>query len=136
MMRKFLAIICLLYSIVSCNDNVIKKPKNIIDKDKMINILYDLSLLESINAQNLNGGISNKSVNDYIYEKYKIDSVQLIENNKYYASDIEEYKKMFEVIKERLNNETLKNEGELKKNGQHVSPSTSNQPIPDTPQVQ
>jgi Domain of unknown function (DUF4296) len=136
MMRKKLAIFCLLFLIIGCNDSVIKKPKNLIEKDKMIDVLYDLSLLESIKAQNISGGISNNSVTDYIYKKYKIDSIQLVESNKYYASDIEEYKKMFEIVKERLNNETLKIEGKSNQNGQSGSPSTSRQPISDTPQVQ
>lgn len=136
MIRKSVAIICVLFSIVSCNNNAIEKPKNLIEKDKMISVLYDLSLLESIKTQNINGGISNNSVADYIYKKYKIDSIQLVESNKYYASDIEEYKKMFDEVKSKLNNETLKIERELKKNGAPVSTESPSLPVSDTPQVQ
>ena len=102
----------------------------------MIDILYDISLLEAIKTQNINGGMNSKMGNDYIYKKYKIDSIQFIKSNKYYASDIEEYKKMFEKIKERLNKETLKIDGELKKNGQVVPPNPNSTLNSDTPQVQ
>ena len=130
MIRKTVAIVCLLFSIISCNNNGIDKPKDLIQKDKMIDILYDISLFESINAQNINGGIKNNLVTDYIYKKYKIDSIQLVESNKYYASDIEEYKKMFEIVKARLANETLKIDGKPKTNGK------INETNSDIPQVQ
>ena len=120
----------------SCNNNSVEKPKNLIGKDKMVDILYDISLLEAIKTQNINGGMNSKMGNEYIYKKYKIDSVQFVKSNKYYASDIEEYKKMFEKIKERLNAETLKIDGELKKNGQVVPPNPNSTLNSDTPQVQ
>jgi hypothetical protein len=135
-MRKNVAIFCLLFSIVGCNDNIIEKPNNLIEKDKMITILYDMSLLESIKTQNIKGGISDKSVSDYIYKKYKIDSIQLDKSNKYYASDIEEYKKMIESVKAKLNNETLKIDGKLNQKGEKVTPGSAQLPISDTPQVQ
>ncbi len=113
-----------------CNSNSVEKPKNLIDKDKMVDILYDISLLEAIKTQNIGGGITVKMGNEYIYKKYKIDSIQFVKSNKYYASDIEEYKKMFEKVKEKLSAETLKNDVELKKNGQAVPPNS------DIPQVQ
>jgi hypothetical protein len=100
-MKKVL-FICFLVIGFSCSNTGVSKPKNLIDKDKMIDILYDMSLLQAIKSQNLNGGISNKESNQYLYKKYKIDSIQLSESNKYYASDIQEYKKMFEKVKEKL----------------------------------
>jgi len=117
----------LLLVFVSCN-NAIEKPKNLIEKDKMIDILYDISLLEAIKTQNINGGIKNKDANQYIYKKYSIDSTQLAQSNKYYASDVEEYKKMFEEVKTRLEEETKKNGGDANQN----NPT----PLSDTPQVQ
>ena len=119
-----------------CNSNSVEKPKNLIGKDKMVDILYDISLLEAIKTQNINGGITVKMGNDFIYKKYKIDSIQFAKSNKYYASDVEEYKKLFEKVKERLNKETLKMDGKLKKNGQAVPPNPNSTSNSDTPQVQ
>jgi len=109
-----------MFSIVSCNNNTIEKPKNLIEKDKMIDILYDLSLLDAVKTQFIEGGISNKKVNDYIYKKYKIDSLQLVQSNKYYASDVEEYKKMFEKVKSKLDKE---NNNLAKPNTNSITPS-------------
>ena len=119
-----------------CNSNSVEKPKNLIGKDKMVDILYDVSLLEAIKTQNINGGMTVKMGNDYIYKKYKIDSIQLAKSNKYYASDIVEYKKMFEKIKERLNAQTLKIDSEMKKKGQVVPANPNSTSNSDTPQVQ
>ena len=103
-MKNSVIIICLIFSFFSCN-NTIEKPKNLIEKDKMIAILYDLSLLDALKNQYIEGCISNQKANDYIYKKYKIDSLQLVQSNKYYASDIEEYKKMYEEVKSKLDKE-------------------------------
>ncbi|WP_333599256.1 DUF4296 domain-containing protein [Flavobacterium sp.] len=127
-MKRSIAVICLLFLLVGCNNSTIEKPKNLIEKDKMIDILYDLSLLEAIKSQNIAGGISVKKSNEYLYKKYKIDSTQLAESNKYYASDIEEYKKMFEEVKSRLDQEIKKIDGN---NNSQIPP-----PSPDTPQIQ
>lgn len=135
-MKKIIALICLLFSIYSCTNTIVEKPKNLIEKDKMIDILYDLSLLDAIKSQNINGGISNKAADNYIYKKYKIDSIQLAKSNTYYASDLEEYKKMIEEVKTRLSNETLKIDKTLKNNNQSVAPSVTRQPLSDIPQVQ
>ena len=135
-MKKVVAIVCLIFSVISCNSISVEKPDNLIDKDKMTDILYDMSLLEAIKTQNINGGITTKTANEYIYKKYKIDSIQFAKSNKYYASDIEEYKKMFEKIKDRLNKEIEKNDVIMKKSGQTVTPNPNNTQNSDTPQVQ
>ena len=120
----------------SCQSSSVEKPSNLIDKDKMVDILYDISLLEAIKTQNISGGISSKIGNEYIYKKYKIDSIQFAKSNKYYASDMEEYKKMFEKVKERLTAETLKIDEKMKKSGQQVPPNPNSTSNSDLPQVQ
>ena len=134
-MRKVILLFCCVFSFIGCNDGV-PKPDNLIAKDKMIDILYDISLLEAIKAQNVNGGMSSKMSNDYIYKKYKIDSAQFAKSNKYYASDLEGYKTMFQMVKEKLNKKTLKIEADVKKNGGTVPPSPNSTLNIDTPQVQ
>ena len=106
-MKRRFVIIGMFFSLVACN-TAVEKPKNLIEKDKMVDILYDMSLLEAIKSQNIGGGITNTKANEYIYKKYKIDSIQLAKSNKYYASDLEEYKKMFEKVKIKLDEKTKK----------------------------
>jgi hypothetical protein len=106
-MRLITLLLAFLLVFVGCT-TAIEKPKKLIEKDKMVDILYDIALLEAIKSQNVNGGISSKKANEFLYKKYKIDSLQWEENNKYYASDIEEYKKMYEEVKKRIQEETTK----------------------------
>ncbi|MFY8009403.1 MAG: DUF4296 domain-containing protein [Flavobacterium sp.] len=106
-MRLITLLLAFLLVFVGCT-TAIEKPKKLIEKDKMVDILYDIALLEAIKSQNVNGGISSKKSNEFLFKKYKIDSLQWEENNKYYASDIEEYKKMYEEVKKRIQEETTK----------------------------
>lgn len=134
MKKSFLLVLIVLF--FGCNKKALEKPKNLIGKDKMIDILYDISLLEAIKTQNINGGITVKMGNQYIYNKYKIDSIQFVNSNKYYASDIEEYKKMFERVKEKLNTAKQEVDTKLQQNGQQVPPNPNSTLNSDTPQVQ
>jgi hypothetical protein len=122
-MKKYFLLLCLLLLIVGCTSSI-EKPKNLIEKDKMINVLYDLSLLQAIRSQNIGGGIDNKAMNDYIFKKYKIDSVQLAQSNKYYASDMAVYKKIFEGVKAKLEEESKKNGGGVVSSSTAIAPST------------
>ena len=106
-MRLITLLLAFLLVFVGCT-TAVEKPKKLIEKDKMVDILYDIALLEAIKSQNVNGGISSKKSNEFLFKKYKIDSLQWEENNKYYASDIEEYKKMYEEVKKRIQEETTK----------------------------
>ncbi len=135
-MKKSIIIICCVFAIIGCNNSSVEKPNNLIGKEKMVDILYDITVLEAIKNQNVSGGISTKVGNEYIYKKYKIDSVQFLKSNKYYAANIEEYKKMYEEVKARLTAKTKKVEDDMKKSGQEV-PATSPVPTnPDVPQIQ
>jgi len=90
----------------SCAEKVIEPPENLITKDKMTNILYDLALLNSANSTNPNA-LKNNSVEimPYIFEKYNIDSIQFSQSDIYYASIPLEYEVMYKTIQSRLENE-------------------------------
>ena len=104
-MKKILPFLAVLMLLVSCKKEVVKKPSRIIDRDKMVDIMYDLSILTAIKSQNPTSFSTYKiNQNDYIFKKYKIDSVQFAQNNSYYASDYKEYKVMFGEVKSRLAN--------------------------------
>ncbi|MBP6758292.1 MAG: DUF4296 domain-containing protein [Flavobacterium sp.] len=99
----------------SCKKELAKEPKQLIEKDKMVNIMYDLSLLGAMRSQNavLMDSFKNNS-NEYIYKKYKIDSVQFAQSNIYYAADYKEYKKMYEQVKSRLAKDKTLTEAAIK----------------------
>ena len=99
-MKKSIIIIAVLTLLASCKDEVVPEPDRLIEKEEMVNIMYDLSILEAIKYQNP-ASLDTFKINPraYIFKKYKIDSLQFAENNVYYASDYEGYKLMFEDIR-------------------------------------
>ena len=102
-MKKTIQILCFLLLLTSCNNLPVEKPNNLIDEDKMTNILYDLTLLDAIKSQNPYDSISQSiKPRAYIYKKYNIDSLQFVKSNQYYISQIDTYKKIYDEINERL----------------------------------
>ncbi len=114
-------------TILSCSNSPVKKPDNLIDKEIMVNILYDLSIMESSRNTGYSGGSQPMEANNYILKKYKIDSLQFAQSNKYYASDVRKYKKMFETVNDRLTQKDAELTKKLiEKTGKEVAPSSNN----------
>ncbi len=102
-MKKIILLLLVLI-VGACNSkSEIPKPAKPIEKAVMEDILYDLALLQALKGY-LPEKLTKNSINSktYIYQKYNIDSLQLVENNKYYASDFAEYQIMFNHVAERL----------------------------------
>jgi hypothetical protein len=113
-MKKILPFLAI-FTFVGCKDDLVKKPERLIEKSQMVNIMYDLSLLEAIKYQNPAVLDSNQiRPKQFIYKKYKVDSLQLAQNNVYYASDYKAYKIMFDEVVSRLEKDKLKAEKQLK----------------------
>jgi len=79
------------------------KPKHLISKKEMVNIILDLRLLASANGSNQKilqeeGAYSE----DYVFKKYKIDSLTFALSNNYYAYYVEEYDEIYTKVKDSL----------------------------------
>jgi hypothetical protein len=105
-MKKLVFFLVLLVLFSSCNKDLVEKPDNLIEKGVMIDIMYDMALLDALKYQDPNSlytnGVNPKT---YIYKKYKIDSLQFVKSNAYYAADYREYKTMFDALNARLKKE-------------------------------
>lgn len=115
-MKKYFLLLVLL-SMASCQNKVIEKPDNLIPKDKMKNIIYDLSLLQGIKGVNAavldSNGIDPAT---YVYKKYKVDSLQFAKSDQYYAiENIKEYEKMYEDISKLVGEEKTRIDSQIKK---------------------
>ncbi len=101
-MKKIVPFLAIL-TFFGCKDDLVKKPNHLIERAQMVNIMYDLSLLEAVKYQNPAVLDSNQiRPKQFIYKKYKIDSLQLAQNNLYYASDYKAYKIMFDEVVKRV----------------------------------
>ena len=115
-MRKIILFLAIAIVFVSCKEEVVPKPKQLIAQDVMVDIMYDLTILEAIKNQNP-ASLDTFKINSraYIFKKYKIDSIQYAKSNIYYASDYNEYKSMFEQISKRLEVKTQSVDSLIKK---------------------
>ncbi len=138
-MRKIILFLAITIAFVSCKEEVIPKPERLIAQDVMVDIMYDLTILEAIKNQNP-ASLDTFKINPraYIFKKYKIDSIQYAKSNIYYASDYNEYKSMFEQISKRLEVKTQSVESLIKKQKKKKSVKKEQQKASvdsDTPRV-
>ncbi|MFT5753616.1 MAG: hypothetical protein ACI9FW_000423 [Flavobacterium sp.] len=101
-MKKLLFILISVL-LLSCNDKPVSKPDNLLSKETMEDIIYELAILqaaETYKPQTLSD--SNIKIKQYVYKKYNLDSTIYYQNYKYYASDIKVFKKMYRHVNERI----------------------------------
>ena len=101
-MKKTLFILLIFCSCGFVNDENLV-PDNLITEEKMVDVLYDMSLIsvsKGINKRILeNNGMKPKR---YILKKYNIDSLQFVLSNEYYSKDLEKYLKIYEQVLNKL----------------------------------
>ena len=89
---------------MSCQDvQKTEKPDDLIPEDKMIDVLTELSLVHA--ARNYNKfKLENTGINpdEYIYEKFDIDSLQFEKSNDYYSEQYTQYERIYDSVKVRL----------------------------------
>ncbi|MBC2844179.1 DUF4296 domain-containing protein [Winogradskyella flava] len=103
-MKKFGAILVLFVLVVACNiKDKPKKPNNLISKNKMEQILYDLYIINAAKGVNRklleNNGLVPET---YILTKHNIDSAQFAISNTYYAFYSDTYKDIVENVKAKI----------------------------------
>ena len=91
----------------SCTDKVTyEKPENLIGKEEMIDLLYDMHVvIGTSNIKNVHLE-KNRNYMSLVYKKYGIDSSRFASSNLYYTSNIVEYEEIYEEVERRL--DTLK----------------------------
>ena len=79
------------------------RPDNLIPKDKMVSVLYEMFVVNSAKGTNRklleNNGVE---LENYILTKFEIDSAQFANSNTYYAYDFKTYQAIIEQVKERI----------------------------------
>lgn len=115
-MKKIVFITALF--LVSCSNNPVPKPDNLLDEEVMRDIIFDLSILQATDgAMPYKWDQNNIEMNQYIFQKYNIDSLTYYQNQKYYAADTKKYIKICKEVIERLENEKNKIVNQTSKEG-------------------
>lgn len=110
-MKNIVAFFVLTFLLIGCKNDIVKKPNTLIEREKMIEIIYDLSVLEALKSQTMGQQMSYPKPFELIKEKYHVDSLTFVQNTQYYASDLKDYKRMYNEVKKKIEAETAKLEG-------------------------
>ncbi|MEC4004056.1 DUF4296 domain-containing protein [Flavobacterium sp. SUN052] len=110
MKKLILLFIAIAFVTSSCKNDAAEKPKNLIERDKMVAIIYDLAILDASRTQT-SGTQTYPKATEFLKKKYKVDSLTFAKSTQYYASDLKEYKKMYDEVKERLTAQNTKLNG-------------------------
>lgn len=82
------------------------KPEDLIGEEKMINVLVDMLKVDATISYST--GLFEKrdvEAKDLIFEKYKIDSLQLAQSSAYYSEDFKVNQRIYDSVETRLKRE-------------------------------
>ncbi len=88
----------------ACNAN--KTPSNVIERNKMVNVLADMHLADAVLAKVENQDtmlMMASSKYYFIFKKHQIDSAKFTNSLKYYNTEPDEFKKMYAKVVDSLN---------------------------------
>ncbi|MQP25219.1 DUF4296 domain-containing protein [Flavobacterium sp. LMO8] len=102
--------------VFSCSKNPVPKPDNLLDEEVMVDIIYDVSILQATD-----GSMPHKlkeyniEMDQYIFKKYKIDNITFRQNQRYYAADVRKSKRIYKRVIEKFEQEKSKISGDSNK---------------------
>lgn len=102
-MKQATPFLVLVFFALSCAEQLMDKPENLIPKEKMVLIMNDLAIVNA--AKVTNAKILRKhdiEPTTYIFTKYGIDSLQFVESDRYYASIPEEHEQIYKAVEAKL----------------------------------
>jgi len=104
-LNRFILIFLVILTATSCKKlNGPEKPTNLISKKKMVAVLIDAKLITSASSINkITMRDSGLDLNNYVYKKHNIDSLQFTLSNNYYAFHVNEYEEIYSQVTDSLN---------------------------------
>ena len=101
-MKKLIFIVVIFFG---CNKDSqkITAPENLISQEKMIDVIYEMTLINVSKGVNRSVLENNGVVPEiYIFNKYNIDSLQFALSNEFYSNDLDKYLEIYNRVKEKL----------------------------------
>lgn len=102
-MKRIFQFLLIFSLVISCTSNTIyKKPNDLIEKELMVELILNMQIATSARgSRNLN---EERNI-DYmylVYNKFEIDSARFARSNFYYSTKIDDYTKILQEVKRRL----------------------------------
>ncbi len=92
--------------VFSCAEEVVKKPEDLIPRDTMTDLLYEMAVLNA--AKSTNKAILEEQFDDpteFLFKQYGVDSLQFVKSDMYYASQPLVYEAIYKEVEARLEKE-------------------------------
>ncbi len=105
-MKKRLFLILIIAFVLSCAEEVIKKPEDLIPRETMTDLVYEMAVLNA--AKSTNKAILEEHFEDptdFLFRQYGVDSLQFVKSDMYYASQPLVYEAIYEEVSVRLEKE-------------------------------
>jgi len=109
LMEKIYILLTLIFlSIYSCDDPVVEKPKKLIPREKMIEMLTDIHIAEATysNRKNQDSLLQNSKPADFYYsvlKKHNVTDTVFEKSYIFYASNPKNFEKMYRQVMNNLN---------------------------------
>ena len=103
-MKRFIIIILFLFLFSCLQLRETNPPENLIEQELMTKIMLDVMLMKNINRNGY--AIKEKRnilVDQYILQKYGVDSLQFYQSQDFYSKNPKEYTFIFEKVQSKLN---------------------------------
>lgn len=106
-MKKIGIILALFaYIFISCDDQVIEKPRHLVREKQMISMLIDIHIAEAtFNRMRYDSTVRNSSSANFYYsvlEKYQVPDSVFEKSFLYYASNPKNFEKMYREVMNKL----------------------------------
>jgi|GEM_PF-1820845 len=126
-MKKYLLTSLAGLLLCACQDTV-RKPDRLVDENKMVDILYDLYVIEGIRQSNPSSFLERHlEPSEYVLRRYGVDSLQFVQSDHWYAADTDRYKNLYKKVLDKVQDAKKKN-GPV--NTSTPTPSTSTTAMP------
>lgn len=102
-MKKWFLYCIVIMLMVSCGEELISRPNNLISKEKMADIIEEMAIVNA--AKTTNSAVfreNNIEPTEYVLSKFEVDSLQFVESDRYYVSKPAEYERIFKIVEKRL----------------------------------
>jgi hypothetical protein len=101
---KYITGIILALTLWCCQD--VKRPEipvNLIPEDQMAEVLTEVYLINAARSYDNRTIMEQKiKLDSFFFRKFNIDSLQFVESNAYYTSNLSAYNKLFTKVEERM----------------------------------
>ena len=101
-MRKYILLFLIITCLACDGSTPVEPPDEKMTPEMMEDIFYDILLMRAMNNSSYVDPVHEEYFTDqYVYEKYGVDSLQLAQNQVYYAQKPKLLKKIFENLEIR-----------------------------------